>query len=122
MANAANIRRIMAGITDDNLAMGVWAVREQDGTIRACAAGHTMLAMGVELIWKDDVVFDDQDNPSVVELAQTRLGRNGRSIPQVASEVWGVTAKEGDRLWFTDAETVDQLWELVTEVTGVTRV
>jgi hypothetical protein len=118
MAHEALIRSVMSTMTDDTLNTSVFAMQDgEDWT--GDLAGHTVRYASLNLEWTPDVVWDDQDNPRPVQVATKTV--TGRSICSVAAEMLDLTPEQRDELFFTDAETVDQLWKLVTEVTGVTR-
>ncbi len=118
MANAAVIRKVMSTITDDTLNTSVFAMQDDDKWV-GDLAGHTVRYAGLLLNYRSDVLWDDQDNPRPVSLA-TETVTHG-PIHSAAGSILDLTDDQVRDVFFRDAETVDQLWEIVTKYTGVTR-
>ncbi len=118
MANASVIRKVMATITDQTLNTSVYAMQDNE-VWSGDLAGHAVAFAGMNLVWRSDVLWDDQDRPRSVQVAH-RTVANGE-IPDAAASVLDLTPAQAKDIFYADAETVDQLWEIVTQVTGVTR-
>ncbi len=115
----ARVLRVMERITEENLNMATWAKSPQPemtcGTTM-CFAGHVVAEAGYKLDWRLD--------PGVVENGwYAHETVEGKDIELLAAELLGMDrALDAARIFYaTDIATVDELWERVTEVTGVER-
>lgn len=113
--NTEMIIDVMGRITDENLDMDHWGKSPIPaatcGTVM-CLAGHTVVAAGHLLKWREDLATG---------YFMAEYTEDGLSIEQLAQDILGLTDAQANDLFWDEAETVDELWETVTDVTGVKR-
>lgn len=124
MANRNAIIKVMGRITRENLDMDHWAHAEMDAVsdvpsdegcgTTLCLAGHTVVAAGHKLKW------ERKSHKGVLDWYAMST-QDGEIIEDLAADLLGLTGSEATELFYSEAETVDELWERVTEVTGVER-
>lgn len=113
--------RVMGTLTDENLDMRNWGrspqpVQMSCGTTM-CLAGHTVVEAGYKLRW-DEVTHFGSGQVSYGASVTT----DGKEIEYLARDLLGLEQRQAAAIFYaTDITTVDELWEKVTEVTGVER-
>jgi hypothetical protein len=116
MANANAIYRTMAGVTDENLNMDHWAASDAPKmtcNTTMCFAGHAVVAAGKALRWQLD--------ESTGEWAAS-MTTEGHSVEAFAADYLGLDDDQAEELFFeTPAETVEELWDAIENLTDVKR-
>lgn len=119
--NTEILMAAMRNITDENLNMIQWAdspVPDISCGTTMCLAGHVVVAAGRMLKWqKSDPRLDGGTLGYIASETTT-----GESIEWLATQLLEVDEDTAEALFFyIDAETVDELWVEITEITGVRR-
>lgn len=121
MANHNMFVKTMAQVTEENLDMDNWGKKFSsviNGSCRTtmCLAGHAVVAAGFSLMWERERMNDEFGNP-VYDAAYTTTCE---SVEDLAQELLGLTDEQATALFFeTSAQTPQELWDAITEVTGV---
>lgn len=115
--NVDMLYKTMEAVTDENLDMDHWGHRSKSGCgTTMCLAGHAAVAGGHQLHWEEGSRFDSI--PGDYYAIETT---SGESIERVGALVLGLDIDDADELFYSDAGSVDELWEHITAVTGVAR-
>lgn len=113
------IIRVMERITDENLKMSNWArspIPEMTCGTAMCFAGHTVVDAGYRLAWCRD------DYSTGLDAYYADETTDGQDIETLARELLGLDPVSATRLFYSvNVSTVDELWEVVTRITGVER-
>lgn len=116
MANANAIYKTMAAITDENLNMAHWAASDAPKmtcNTTMCLAGHAVVAAGKALRW----VLDEETGEWNASDTTDR-----HSVEDFAAEYLGLDEDQAEELFFeTPAETVEELWDAIENLTDVKR-
>lgn len=112
-----------------NLNMKHWATKDSDGCgTTLCLGGHAVTAFGHSLVWEPEHRLELNPTSGYLEATQDVTGykaiktTDGKWVEDLAQEILGLDDDEANRIFYAvEIETIDELWDLITEVTGVER-